>query len=177
MFRIKYSVLTLLLVLLGITGCSTLGTYQSPRPVVRSLPQIPEIKRQAVVRPRYIPRKQVTRKSVSKVNKYSVRNPKPQISMEEEAEQRERFKAEAKKRATVDIDPYASIPESSSASNIPSDSKPENSGVSPAVKSLLVGARADIAIGRTQSAVSKLERGLRIESQNAQLWHYLAKAH
>jgi len=41
----------------------------------------------------------------------------------------------------------------------------------------MIRARADLAIGRTQSAVSKLERGLRIESQNPNIWHLLAKVH
>jgi len=45
-----------------------------------------------------------------------------------------------------------------------------------AVKTLLVKARADLAIGRTSSAIDKLERGLRIEPQNSLLWYQLAKA-
>ncbi|KAG1663489.1 putative ATP-dependent DNA helicase YoaA [Nymphon striatum] len=40
----------------------------------------------------------------------------------------------------------------------------------------MVGARADIALGKNSAAVSKLERGLRIESQNPELWHLLSKA-
>ena len=83
---------------------------------------------------------------------------------------------------SVEIDPYASIPESSSVkvSNASITSsvgeKSLTTTSSPAVKSLMARARADLSIGETQSAISKLERGLRIESQNPSIWHLLAKA-
>ena len=41
----------------------------------------------------------------------------------------------------------------------------------------MVSARADISIGKNRSAISKLERGLRIEPRNAELWHMLARGH
>lgn len=66
-------------------------------------------------------------------------------------------------------DPYENIPESS-------DKKAVNDS-SPAVKSLMIRARADLAIGKDQSAISKLERALRIEPSNANAWYLLAKAH
>ena len=48
---------------------------------------------------------------------------------------------------------------------------------STALKTLLLKARADLAVGNSQSAITSLERGLRIESQNPQAWHLLAQAH
>jgi tetratricopeptide (TPR) repeat protein len=142
------------------------------------LPKIPEIKRQPVVRPNYIPPRKTPENVRSQVTQYPVRKPLI-INQEEQFEIKERIKEQAKQNATVDIDPYASIPENRSVSNKSTAMESKISGISssPAVKSLIVGARADIAIGRAQSAVSKLERGLRIESQNPQLWYLLAKAH
>ena len=48
---------------------------------------------------------------------------------------------------------------------------------SPAVKSLLTQAKAAMLIGRNAAAVEKMERALRIEARNPQIWHLLAKAH
>lgn len=174
MFRIKYTSLTILLLLMGLSGCSVLESYGSSRPQARSVPQIPEIKRQTVVRPSYpVLRDQ----SAAEVKQYP-QTATPTIQTEEDmAIAREQIKLEAKQRATVDIDPYASIPESGTASNrLPKPDAP-SSTTSPAVKSLMVSARADIALGNSSSAISKLERGLRIDSQNSDLWHLLAKAH
>ena len=84
---------------------------------------------------------------------------------------------ENKKRATVDVDPYASIPENSSSRRGVSPPAPPVFKSSSAVKSLMTRARADLIVGNTQSAITKLERGLRIESQNPNIWHLLAKAH
>ena len=67
---------------------------------------------------------------------------------------------------------YANIPDSSD-----NRKAPRQHVSSPAVKSLIIRARADMAIGRDQSAISKIERALRIESDNGELWYLLAKAH
>ena len=48
---------------------------------------------------------------------------------------------------------------------------------SPAVKSLLIQAKAAMLVGRNAAAVEKMERALRIEPRNPQIWHLLAKAH
>lgn len=154
----------------GLTGCSNLGLYESSGPQARSLPKIPEIKRQVVVPQRNDSSRNSTLVVTSEVGNYS-------DTSQQQAAATELLKTQAKEWATVDIDPYASIPENSIVSVKPTITESSNSETSPAVKSLMVSARADIAIGRSQSAVSKLERGLRIESQNPQLWHLLAKAH
>lgn len=160
----------------GLTGCSNLGLYESSGPQARSLPKIPEIKRQAGVPQRYDSSRNSTLVVTSEVGNYSDTSQQLR-NTQQQAAARELLKAQAKERATVDIDPYASIPENNSVSVKPTITEPRNSETSPAVKSLMASARADIAIGRSQSAVSKLERGLRIESRNPQLWHLLAKAH
>jgi len=170
MFRIKYTSLTILLLLMGLSGCSVLDSYGSSRPQARSVPQIPEIRRQTEERPRYPT-------SAPKVNPYPQTGMPAIQTKEEMAITREQIKLEAKQRATVDIDPYASIPESGTASNRTPKPDAPSSTTSPAVKSLMVSARADIALGKSRSAISKLERGLRIDSQNSDLWHLLAKAH
>lgn len=186
----------LFMLLLGLSGCSAVDSYQNPRSTARSLPQIPEIRRQPVVRPRVTPQRSVApvvrsrppAVSVAKPQKYTIRSTvqKPvtvnreSVNREEQIAARERLKQQAKQAATVDIDPYASIPDSRSVNTKPdirttNTAKP--SRMSPAVRSLMVAARADIAVGRSNAAISKLERGLRIDSSNSQLWHFLAKAH
>jgi hypothetical protein len=71
----------------------------------------------------------------------------------------------------LDIDPYANIPENAD------DRGMGRSSSSPAVEALLVRAYADAKLGRTDAAISKLERGLRIEPQNPKLWNQLAELH
>ena len=175
----------LLLSLLALTGCSTIDSFRTPnQTTARTLPQIPEIKRQAT-KPRYVPpKKTVARAQVTVVKPYPktiVQAKKPsELTQQQKLDRQKLVQQQAKKNATVDIDPYASIPESSSSKTTvvaPKNNKPTVSSSSPAVKTLMTSARADIALGRSRSAISKLERGLRIEPQNAQLWHMLAKAH
>lgn len=173
-----------LLSLLVLTGCSAIDSYRtSPQTTARSLPQIPEIKRQAT-KPRYFqPKKTVVTKPmvVKPYPKTIVESKKPpQLTQQQKLERQKLVQQQAKDNATVDIDPYASIPESSSNKTTvvtTKNNKPTVSSSSPAVKTLMTSARADIALGRSRSAISKLERGLRIEPENAQLWHLLAKAH
>jgi len=178
-----------------LTGCSAVDSYRNPsQPPVVSLPKIPEIKRQQTVKPRYTPpqkpvlraptksKGQVTSSSYQIKNK--VLNPKPvapKLTQQQKILAQQRIQEQAKQKATVDIDPFANIPDNSSQKTtinpvVSKNTKPTTSS-SPAVKTLMTAARADIAIGKSRSAISKLERGLRIEPENAQLWHLLAKAH
>ena len=184
--------LILVFTLIALSGCSTIDSYRAPsQTTARSLPQIPEIKRQAPARPVYTaPKKAVVRAPVKPrtvVRSYPktiVQKPKaPVISEQQKLANKQRLIQQAKQNATVDIDPYSTIPENSSNNKVinkPVTSESNTtitSSSSPAVKSLMVSARADVALGKNRSAISKLERGLRIEPQNAQLWHMLAKAH
>lgn len=73
--------------------------------------------------------------------------------------------------AGLDIDPYANIPENAD------DKGSGRAPSSPAIKALLVQAYADAKLGRTNAAMIKLERGLRIEPQNPKLWNQLAELH
>lgn len=189
----KLSSIFVLILLLTLTGCSVVDSYRTPsRPAATSLPKIPEIKRQQAVKPRYVPpkkavvrspvkpRAQISSSSYQIKNKPIVVKPtKPKLTDQQKAEAKLRIQEQAKQKATVEIDPYASIPDSSnnSVKVVPNNAKPTSILSSPAVKTLMTSARADIAIGRSRSAISKLERGLRIEPENAQLWHMLAKAH
>lgn len=160
-----------------LTGCSVIDPYAVPNQApVQSIPAIPEIKRQpAVIRPSYVPpQKTIVLPPTTIIRRYPSQ-PKTleklplltkQQQLEEQQKTAEKAKQVAIENATVDIDPYATVPDNSA---------PKAS--SPAVKTLLISARADIALGKSRSAISKLERGLRIEPQNANLWHMLAKAH
>ncbi len=185
--------LSCLFSLLG--ACSVVDSYRVPtQPNVVPLPKIPEIKRQQT-KPRVVPSKKVVVKKTTRPNAqvfsstYQIKNkpvlPKKVIQPQITAQQKQDKKlleSKEKQKAVVDIDPYANIPDSSTNKSIstapnPVSSKPTSAASSPAVKTLMNSARADIAIGRSRSAISKLERGLRIEPQNGQLWHMLAKAH
>ncbi len=174
LFQVK--IIGIALLLISVSGCSVIDSYRSPQPQSqaqsRSLPKIPEIKRQAVVKPRYIrPKKAPVKRVVKPKNNV--------ITTRQKALAKERLKKQAKENATVDLDPYAAVPENKTVKIETDKSEVTTSKVSnssPAVKSLMVGARADIAMGKNSSAVSKLERGLRIESQNPELWHLLSKA-
>jgi hypothetical protein len=177
MFRIKYlSLLTLLGIILGLSGCSTLGLYEPAQPQSRNLPAIPEIKTQDVESQK--PLSQTNMRITSRVtNPVVIQTTQPEISEQDQKAAEELLKAQAKERATVEVDPYAAIPENSSTNVKPSILETSGSEMSPAVESLMLGAKADIAIGKSESAMSKLERGLRIDSGNPQLWYLLAKAH
>lgn len=48
---------------------------------------------------------------------------------------------------------------------------------SSAIMSLILQAKLDMLAGRSEVAIDKLERGLRIQPQNPQLWNKLAEAH
>ena len=199
---IQTNIRTLLLVvaLFALTGCSTIDAYRAPVQAPAVIPKIPEIKRhqaarqapRQVQRPRYTPPKKVVvpkRRSTVTSSSYQIRNKlpvakviQPELSRQQKLEAQKLLQKQAQKNATVDVDPFASIPESASQKTLITPTVPANnpspkSVSSPAVKSLMTSARADIALGRSRSAVSKLERGLRIEPQNAQLWHMLARAH
>ena len=172
----------LALVLLGslilLSACSS-SYNQGPQ--VRNLPPIPEVVRPVRKAP---PKKVITRKprvSTAKVRKYSIDKPKAADAV---ITQKEIAAVISNEDETQYIDPYASIPDSRSAVvtgavSAKGTSKPIAVEIqsSPAVKSLIIRAQADLAVGRVSSAVSHLERGLRIESTNPKLWHLLAKAH
>ncbi len=202
----RYSLLILIALL---SACSSsYDNYVYQRPANRTLPEIPEIASVVVEpEPRYVPppvKPKVTPYK-PKVQKYTpskgpsnVITQKEVASVVEEKRERDRLE-EAFKNAEVETDPYADIPDSSTAAKrktvvaptVASTNKPQLGKVKPAkapatstarretssaVKSLLFKARADLAIGRTSAAISELERGLRIEPQNSELWYQLAKA-
>ena len=165
--------------LLLLSGCST-AAYNSgySRPAQRSMPKIPEVKPQVVKRPQ--PRVVVkpTKRPAARVPKYTITSkvstvvtPKEVVTVDPEIQ-----RMENKKRVTVDLDPYAKIPENSSSRGVSPPAPPIFKSGS-AVKSLMARASTDLIVGNTQSAITKLERGLRIESQNPNIWHLLAKAH
>ncbi len=182
-----------ILLSLFLNACST--GYGSSYPERRAIPTIPEISRPVVRRApaKVIPRKPVKKvyaASVPLVKKYSSsKSSTPVITQKEVAtvlSKEERVKL-AQKNATVEFDPYAVIPDNRSAkvtsskttsAKTTSTKKPpvSTAKTSPAVTSLMLQAKGELAIGNTQSAVSKIERALRIESRNPKLWSLLAKA-
>jgi tetratricopeptide (TPR) repeat protein len=68
------------------------------------------------------------------------------------------------------LDPY----QSASSKKTPRIAVGESSS---AIMSLILQAKLDMLAGRSEIAIDKLERGLRIQPQNPQLWNKLAEAH
>ncbi len=190
-----------------LAGCSNLNisppvtapapVRQLPARVVKpTLPKIPEIKAPVVIKPyqykraAVIKRPPVVRKPKYKVKpkpKYKApvvsRYPRsitaptikvaPQVGGNKKSEPIGKTENVPPKDIDVglDIDPYANIPENAE------DKGTGRSASSPAVEALLVRAYADAKLGRTDAAMIKLERGLRIEPQNPKLWNQLAELH
>lgn len=167
-------------VLLGalslLTACSSAYNQRSQ---VRNLPVLPEVTRPVRRAPlkTVIVRKQKI--SSAKVHKYSVNKPKASDAVITQKEIAAVITNTEDDRGN--IDPFAAIPDDSRSKVISNRGtlKPvvEATESSPAVKSLIIRAQADLAVGRINSAVSHLERGLRIESTNPKLWSLLAQAH
>lgn len=183
MIYIKQNILiksVLFLTISILTGCSSIDSSRISNTTTSNLPEIPEIKRQQVVTQNK-PKKAVISSTVETRN--SVNRPaqevETQLTTQQQIDANLKAKQQMQDNATRDIDPFATIPETSSASKVVSTPLVNTplAAASPAVKSLMVSARADITLGRSRSAVSKLERGLRIEPKNPQLWHMLARAH
>ncbi len=174
-FLVLFAVLTMTL-----SGCSAeyLREGYIP-PNSRVVTKIPEIN-QYNTRSRPTTPKKVVKPYKATVKKYTITSSSSTVISQNEVNAANRD-LDVKQQATVNIDPYASIPENSTvtASSVVApavESRSNTSKSSPAVTSLMMRARADLAVGKTQSAISKLERGLRIESQNPSIWHLLAKA-
>ena len=71
------------------------------------------------------------------------------------------------------LDPYRS----KSDAKKPPQADREESGISTAVMTLMLRAKVDMLAGRNDQAIDKLERGLRIQPSNPDLWNKLAEAH
>lgn len=182
--NVKQKTITLLIMLSAMVFVSACSSYSSAgRPGYSSrapMATLPEVKRPGASRPvrqtrqpqtvHRPPATHVNKKpSAATVQRYSEK-PKNTVITQTEVhtvlKDQKETQAEAVKS---EPDPYETIPE-----NPGSASQPESS---PAVKSLMIRARADMAIGKDQSAISKLERALRIEPGNANAWYLLARAH
>ncbi len=179
---INNSLIISFLVILG--GCSIsepdkASSYQKSS--ARVVPQR-SVVRPSPVKPKVVPRKiprRVVKPYKPQIKRYNDSKPVVRVLTKEEQEafNKTLIRLEKEKRE-VKYDPYASIPDSSSSSTITS-SKPSSPIVksSSAVKSLILQARAEMLIGKHESAESKLERGLRIEPENPKLWALLAQAY
>lgn len=166
------------ILLLTVTGCSSPQPRYQARIPSTPLPEIsrPQVNRTAPVRASN------PKKPVATVQRYSDKPKEPVIT---QREVQSVISYEGRNSTTEDVDAASSpkiIPEHESEPGSYEDI-PENKEQSsrkessPAVKSLMIRARADMAIGNEQSAISKLERALRIESDNPDLWYLLARAH
>jgi predicted Zn-dependent protease len=176
MHQFKYTFfISLMVFIMSLSACSSSNVGQSD---VRNLPTIPEIKRPIVTRSNIPPKKAIKKTAV--VKRYSPgASVQSVITKEEQRAVNELLKTKVIKKEQVVIDPYASIPDNSSmvSASINKETVIANPENSPAVKSLMTQARADIAIGNTRSAISSIERGLRIEPENSMLWNMLAITH
>ncbi len=177
-----------LILLAGLSGVSGCSSYQPPRqqsaripppalpevtPPVKKPIRIPPkrvISSTVVQKPRALPTKpKPVRKPAVTVQRYSDKPKQTVITQTEAQAVLTPQEIENPQPVQSEPDPYEAVPESA-------DQTLENAS-SPAVKSLMIRARTDLAMGKDQSAISKLERALRIEPSNAQAWYLLAKAH
>lgn len=71
--------------------------------------------------------------------------------------------------------PYDKIPQSGRDGTTRNQPRGSSRGTSSAVKALLLRAKVDIVAARYGAAASRLERALRIEPRNAEVWHQLAR--
>lgn len=169
-----------------LSGCSTAyNGYGTSNRQARSLPAIPEIPRPVTRRPTAeVKPANKPRRYQAQVKKYSVDKPAEPVITQKEVSAvltKEKLIQKAQKEATVDIDPYASVPENAGTKGGFITSTIEtptgnNTQSSTAVKTLILKGRAELAIGNSKAAISHFERGLRIEAQNPKLWHLLAQA-
>lgn len=74
-------------------------------------------------------------------------------------------------RAESGVNPYDKIPQSRQPVSARGGSR---SGASPAVRALLLRAKVDVVSARYGAGASRLERALRIEPRNPEIWHQLA---
>jgi hypothetical protein len=189
-FRLPLVLFTLVAVFGSISGCSS---YNPPRQQShRTTAPLPEITRPAVRPQVHAPTKRVITSSVVQKprphppgRQLPVKKPKPTVTVQRNSDKPKQTvitQTEVQAVLTPDEienaqpqpvqsepDPYENIPESSDQQSADASS--------PAVKSLMIRARADLALGSDQSAISKLERALRIEPSNAGAWYLLARAH
>jgi hypothetical protein len=188
-------------IMLVVSGCSSLETVDNtPKESVRMvkpappriiqprvLPDIPEIQAPRVITPHRYKRATV---QIPKRPRYKVRTKpqykaptigrypgsvSPKVSTTAIGVQaRKEVQQPATLKEDGGIDPYANIPDNAGGG---SSNTSRIAPSSVAVETLLVRAYADAKLGRTDAAMSKLERGLRIEPQNPKLWNQLAELH
>ncbi|KAG1682796.1 hypothetical protein GQR58_010583 [Nymphon striatum] len=173
---ICFSLLSFLM--FNLSGCSTYQPrYQSHIPTAK----LPEVNRPQVQRPKA--NRPQTKTPDSARAKNIINKPKPTVAKVQRYTDKPKKDVITQTEVRTVLEPEEKAPvevasEASPYENIP-DSEVETSSneTSPAVRSLMLRARADMAIGQDQSAITKLERALRIESTNPDLWYLLAKAH
>jgi len=75
------------------------------------------------------------------------------------------------------LDPYLKKTVDDDKSDASSTSSDSETSTSTAVMTLMLRAKVDMLAGRSHAAIEKLERGLRIQPNNPDLWNKLAEAH
>lgn len=170
----SHYLLVIVISLLSITSCSsnipshsyphtTKSTPTKYRPAVSTKPKPRPIKKPIRVK---TPIKKPVIKTVIKAPKVKIRTYQP----------------EQGKNPYNDVPTSSHKPTPSASSDNQKNSRHigrsrSDNTPSPAVKSLLLQAKAAMILKRNASAIEKLERALRIEPHNPNIWHQLAKAH
>lgn len=173
--------------LVALGGCSVSDLDQS-----KSSDNVEVEKQKAIVTPkRVIPKKapvKVVKPYKPEVRPYVDSKPTVSIPSDETQVSSNTAIVELEKSKTDEVaDPYSSIPDSAvvtksspkitSTLGAPEERPAAKPRSSSAVKALMTQARAEMIIGKYSLAENKLERGLRIEAENPQLWSLMAKAH
>jgi predicted Zn-dependent protease len=131
------------------------------------------------VKPRPVPKKPKPRPYRAKVERYAenvatrvedLDDKKPMTAIISAQTKERNLEAESNR-----LDPYAK--RRSGKRSKPSRNVGAESDSSSAVMALMLRAKLDMLAGRSEVAIDKLERGLRIQPNNPDLWNKLAEAH
>ena len=169
----KYHSIFLILSSLAVTSCTTVELPRAhPPAVIKQHPTRQDTTKQrpvTVTRPQSIP--EVRQPAGSSIPRPEKPKPPTVVVKAYEPEQGD--------------NPYNHIPKRASTTSrtVTTGQTPgyqstgQETSTSPAVKSLLIQAKAAMLIKRNAAAIEKLERALRIEPRNPEIWYQLAKAH
>lgn len=149
-------------------ACSAPTVAPAAKPVIRPIEvPVPKIK----------PKPKKPSPYAAKVERYS-KNVATRV-VELDNKKQTSIKRNEESTKTIDeesdrLDPYLS---KSGTGDKQAQSNGKQEGISTAVMTLMLRAKIDMLAGRSDAAIDKLERGLRIQPNNPDLWNKLAEAH
>ena len=151
-------------------ACSAPTVVPAARPAIRPI-EVPVPK----IKPRPKPKKPSP--YAAKVGRYSENVATRVVELDDKKQTSIKRNAESAKIIDEEsdrLDPYLS---KSGSGDKQAQNNDKGEGISTAVMTLMLRAKIDMLAGRSDAAIEKLERGLRIQPNNPDLWNKLAEAH